>query len=256
MNMQNIARVTARSLILTVLFVGVVLASGVARAQDEPVRKAVSGRTAPREQIVRDLSPWSLQIRGGMMTSGDIFRVNTEVSRNWAPPVGGDAFSSDKFKVTLDENFMVGMGIGYAINADVALRLDMDMSQLDATALARTGQTVIPVLYDEITFMTYALDIQTRLMRTRNHPYLLAGLVLCTVDGKGETLDQTRTGFKLGLGFEADMAPNWGFRFEAVDTIIQIDTDEHRESLGEEIQFSELGPQNLFGFSGGLLVRF
>jgi len=251
MNMQKIAR----SLILTALFVGVTPASGVARAQDEPVRRAVSGRTPSQEQIVR-ISPWSLQIRGGMMTSGDIFRVNTAVARTWTPPVGGDTFSSDKFKVTLDENFMAGMGIGYAINEDVTLRLDMDMSQLDATALARTGQTVIPVLYDEITFMTYALDIETRLMRTRNHPYLLAGLVLCTVDGKGETLDQTRTGFKLGLGFEADIAPNWAFRFEAVDTIIQVDTDEHRESLGEEILFSELGPQNLFGFSGGLLVRF
>lgn len=257
--MNRIARVLVKSLRVAVfMLLPAVLAAppfAVDARADGP-RQAVSGRTAPAEAARSEVSPWSLQVRGGLLTSGDIFRLNTEISRMWTPPAGGEPFSSDKFKVTLDENAMFGLAVGYDLNPDLRLRFGADFATLDATALARIGQSVYPLLYDEITFTAYSLDLEADLMRTRHHPYLIAGLVLCSVDGKGETLDQTRGGFKLGVGFEADIAPNWALKVEAVDTMIQIDTDEHRDSLGEDILFSELGPQNLFGFTGGLLVRF
>lgn len=192
---------------------------------------------------------WSLALGGGLVSSGDLFRVVTldGAPRNWQPPAGG-AFNAREFLVTLDEDLAVAAAIGWSCHPRWRARLDLSWGQMDATAEARVAQTVELFLWDRLTVTLAALSVEARLAATRLYPYALGGVALTAVSGgTDEALDQTQVGWRGGLGLHLGLDRTWGLRVELRDTWQQIETDSYNRDLATAaVRFSELGPQHLF----------
>ncbi len=237
-----------------VVFAVLIFGAGMAFAQQIP--DAVSGRTKPpRPAGAETDTPWNLQVRGGMLSGGDLFKVRTEITRTWMSPAGS-AFTSDKYTVTLDEGFLMSLGAVYELNPKLRLRCDLEWAQVDAAALARTGQTAQAYKYDEVSFVNVSFGVEAPLTSARSHPFLTAGLVVSRVSGMDDVLDRTGVGGRIGIGFEYGMNSFWSLRVEATDTFMQIETADYQDMIGDVASYNEYGSQNLFGLSGGMVVHF
>ena len=196
-------------------------------------------------------SRWWLAAGAGMATSGDLFKVSVAGGpARWLPPAGG-SFQSDLFIVTLDEDVAVAMTVGYRLSSHVALRGDLSWSRLNATAEARAGQTVSLYPYERLSLLGLALVAEVPLIRTPSYPYLLAGGAVVLVDAENaDELDQNVFGPRLGLGYLHAFDQRWGLRLEIRDTIVAIDTEDHRTEpaagFEPDVTYTRIKPQHLF----------
>lgn len=196
-------------------------------------------------------SRWWFAAGAGMATSGDLFTATVAGGpAAWLPPAGGQ-FNADRFIVTLDEDLAVAVAGGYRLGSRWILRADVSWARLDATAEARAGQTVTLHPYDRLGLLQLSLAAEIRLIRTRCYPYLVAGAVAVVVDAEyASELDQTVLGPRLAVGYLHAFAERWGVRLEVRDTIVSIDTENHRTepAAGFEpaVTYERVGTQHLF----------
>jgi hypothetical protein len=242
----------------------VVLLALLLAAVPGAVRGQVSDTGRHRGAIPGQEAPGRLEgmVWGGVLTSGDLLRVEVPsgLTRQWLTPAGG-SFNAYEFRVTLDEDAFLGFSLAYALREPWRLRLDVGWAELDATAEARTSQTVELHLYDQLRFFTIGLSVERPLVAEPSYPYLLAGAALTAVGADQATeLDQTRLGIRLGAGYQHTFSGGWALRLEVADTIQQLDLEDHVPRLagGEatDIPLEELGPQNLFEVKAGLSAGF
>ena len=216
--------------------------SDTGRSQAPQPAAADAGLQTPR---------WWLAVGAGVATSGDLFKVSVAGGPAfWLPPAGG-SFPADRFVVTLDEDVAVAATVGYRLSSYVALRGDLSWSRLNATAEARAGQTVSLYPYEQLSLLMLALVAEVPLIRTPSHPYLLAGGAVVLVDAVyAEELDQNVIGPRVGLGYLHAFDRRWGLRLEIRDTIVAIDTEDHRTEpaagFEPDVTYTRIEPQHLF----------
>ena len=196
-------------------------------------------------------SRWWFTAGAGVATSGDLFKVSVAGGPAlWLPPAGG-SFPADLFVVTLDEDLAVAATVGYRLSSHIALRGDLSWSRLNATAEARAGQTVSLYPYERLGLLELALVAEVPLIRTPSHPYLLAGGAVVLVDAENaDELDQNVFGPRLGVGYLHAFDQRWGLRLEIRDTIVAIDTEDHRtepaSGIEPDVTYTRIEPQHLF----------
>ncbi len=226
-----------------------------AAAQQRPTNP-VSGRTPVEREVMASRPAWEFSFGAGVLSGGDLFQVRSEAVRSWDPPAGAP-FNSDKYTVTLDEDLLLAMTLAYVPRPTWKLRLDLAWSEVQASAMARFGETVVVVPYDEVSFTSIGVGVEGVMADAgRFRPYLLAQALLVFVGSSGGDLDGVRPGARFGLGLQAIVGPNWSFRAELSDTVLQVDSDDHRDALEEPFEFTEYGPQHLLGATGSVSVSF
>ncbi len=235
----------------------VVLAAiaATASAQETPRERPPTGRHAPPPVAVTAPAPrpqgeWSWQVGGGLLTSGDLFRVIVPdgTPRNWQAP-GGGRFTSSEYLVTLDEDLLFALAVGRRLSGRWTARLDLSWAEVDATAEARVAQSVELYLWDRVAFLSGALGLECRLVRgARAFPYALAGVGVVRLDARGmAALDQTLLAPRLGFGFHLELAPGLVVRAELRDTVRQFSLGDYGAEPDFAGQtFEERGPQHLF----------
>lgn len=226
--------------------------SGYASGEDAGAQTSTeTGRHAP---ALVEAGPARLRVTAGagVLTSGDLFKVEV-VSRNpqpWLAPAGSQ-FNSEEYIVTLDEDLLLSASLFYRLGGQWWLRGDLSYAKLDATAEALVGQTVELHLYDQLAFLMAGLTVERPLVSTPSYPFLLAGFAWVDIKAEHDAaFDQSDLGWRFGAGYHQDFAVSWGLRLEIRDTILQIDTSEHRplnlNPLDPELKIDQYGPQHLF----------
>jgi hypothetical protein len=207
-----------------------------------------------------DVPSWWIAAGVGVATSGDLFKVEVAGGpATWLPPAGG-SFNSDRFIVTLDEDLAVAATVGYRLGSRWNLRGDVSWSRLNATAEARVGQSVLLYPYDRLSTLQLGLEAEVRLIRTPSYPYLLAGLVVVDIDAQyASELDQTVWGPRLGIGYQHAFDPVWSLRVEIRDTIVSIDTENHRTEpaagFEPDLTYERVDRQHLFELLALICVK-
>ncbi len=233
-------------------------------AQTDPPRP-VTGRHAPPRVGAQaahrsgEAGPWSVSIGAGLLSSGDLFRVLVPdgSTRIWSAPLG-DAFYAHEILVTLDEDAAVSASVGRRLGGRWRVRCDVSWAEVNATALARVGQTVELQAWERPTFLLAGLGVECQLAHASLYPYALAGLTLTRLEAaKATALDQTRVGLRGGVGLQWGLTPEWGVRAELRDTWQQFDLTAYGDDpTFTDLTFRELGPQHLFELLLQTCVQF
>ncbi len=243
----------------------VLLPASAVYGQDRPERAPTGRHKAPadtsraaRSARGAEWGHWSFQIGGGVLSSGDLFRVvvPSGFPRPWLAPSGA-AFNASEFLVTLDEDLLFGAAVSRALGGRWHLRADLAWAQVDATAEARISETVELHLWERLTFVTFSAGVECRLVDGQlTYPYAMGGVVLAGLSAtKSAELDQTVLAPRLGVGFQLGLRQGWCVRAEVRDTIRQFDLTSYGDSaLFEGCEFEQRGPQHLFEVLGAVRI--
>jgi hypothetical protein len=238
------------------LLILAVLASAAPAAGADDVLEPKRGRSAPARETARGGgADWAFSVVGGVSAAGDLFRVKS-ASTEWTAPVGGATFTAKRFTVTLDEAFLIGIGLARRITDRGWLRADFAWTEMDATAFALT-EAVELVPYDVLTMVRLGLRWEQHLLETPLSPYICAGVDYLDVDAKSDFLAQSTWAPAVGVGLIYVLQGSWRLRGEIVDTIVQFDSEGVTAAdWPAQATYTELGPQHLFGLGLCLSVMF
>jgi hypothetical protein len=233
-----------------------VVTAAVSSAQTSSGRHRAPREMAPTDAdsvARRDDGPgWYLMAGAGLMTSGDLVRYRTEANTGiaWDPPAG-EPFLSDDFTLTLDEGVALSLAMGRRLSRPLWLRLDLSAAELPVTALARTGQSVEPFRWDELSVVVLGLSAEYRLVNQPSFLFLNGGGGMTWTSGnRSDDLDRTQAHLRLGGGYHQDLGRGWGVRAEIRDSIQDLDGAAYRPPVepGADypaITVTGLGPQHL-----------
>ncbi len=245
-------------ILLALLLLPVVVGEADAVLADARVVEASSVRTVPESLSDADSRPtWTFDVGGGVSAGGDLFRVRSDDDQLWTIPAGGTTFTSSRFTVTLDESAIVSLGLARRMTARGWLRIDFSWTEMNATALAKDGEFVTPVLFDSLTMARAGLTWQQRLADASFSPYVVIGLCYQDVSSKAEYLKQSGLAPKFGMGSVYSLSGAWRVRMELTDTIYQFDSSGIQdEAWPSGTVYTELGPQHLVVVELGLMIVF
>lgn len=221
--------------------------------------RVVTGRTPAalaREGRPGPATRWSLDLGAGMAAGGDLFQVIADQTVPWETPRGA-TFLARRYDVTLDEDVLVGGGVGYAVGPASSLRLLVQWTEMDLTALANDSQYVTPVLWDRASILRGALLWEQRLTATRLQPYLAAGAGWTVLDAGADALDQSSLAPLLGAGLLLRQGERLALRVEVLDGFRQLSSaDLVGGLLPQGTDLRERGPQHVVALTAGLRLAF
>jgi hypothetical protein len=205
-------------------------------------------------------STWYIGLNFGLPSGDDLFRVRAGGSTPWDPE-GGAPFGSSDFTVTLDEGFAYGVSILRDLGPWLRARADATFAQLPMTAKARVGETVRLYEYDAMSVAMFGVGFEARLTSAPSHPYLAIGVGTTVAGGvRTDAYDQTVLAARFGVGYQQVLATSLALRLEICNTMQSMDFEEYRPptSRGEypNVTVENLGPQNILGFTAGLVANF
>jgi opacity protein-like surface antigen len=205
-------------------------------------------RTPPPEPTAEEVKAasitrnWAFTLGAGLTASGDLFRVRTTGDSGipWLPPAGSP-FLSDDFRVTLDEDIGLSVGLARRLQERLWLRLDLSSAQMDMTAIARAGQTADIHQWDQLTAVMTIMSLEYRLVHLASFPYLLGGAGVTVVGGEGTSdYDQTRFAWRLGAGYHKDLSQGWGVRGEIRGTFQSLDFADYRPPVDSDTIYPDV----------------
>ncbi len=243
-----------RNLLQPLICCFLVVIAGVASGQS----RVVSGRhSAPivREEPTEP-SRWTLGVGSGVTMAGDLFQVVDDFTHPWVKP-NGTEFSAERFEVTLDEDVVLSAEFAADITRTTRLRALMHWTEMDGTALANDSQTVTPIFWDRFSLFRLGLVLEQALSDSRLRPYVAAGVSYLVFGSTAVELDQSGLTPIVGGGLLYDMNQRLSFRFELLDSIRQIDSQQLVGTLlPEGTDLREKGPQHVVDATFGLVLRF